>query len=584
MDSPAIDPRSLADWLTVTLRWIFILAAMVVLAFSGGSTWILQGILLLFGAWNLVLTLLAGLRITFPYQGLIVGGMDYVFGLILFLVGGGFSGNYGWTGSLAVQTLAVTLGPQSGILAGLFAGLSQAGWGLVINSWPMALLLGSLYTMVFLFVGAVFGYVSRLMERDVRESYLEQVIVQDTDGREISVQDQMETILEITSALGSTLNYQRVLEIALDLSNMALGSPEKPPDRLVSAVLLFEEDGQLHVSSSRRLTPADQRVMLPGEEGLLGEIIRTGAAQGAVNPAQDPELSRIVAVRACSSIYAYPLRTGLDVYGVILFAHPEETFFTRERCDVLDLIRKHAVMAMQNARLYQDLEQEKERMMEVQEETRKKLARDLHDGPTQSVAAIAMRVNFARRLLERDPESAAEELFKIEELARETTKEIRHMLFTLRPLVLESQGLIGALQSMAVKMRETYGQNVIIEALPEVVAQLDGSRQGVVFYIAEEAVNNARKHAEAEHIWVRLKQTEPDVALLEIQDDGVGFNVDAVDASYENRGSLGMVNIRERAQLVNGVLNVESAKGEGTRIRVWIPLTDQAADRLHHRT
>jgi signal transduction histidine kinase len=223
-------------------------------------------------------------------------------------------------------------------------------------------------------------------------------------------------------------------------------------------------------------------------------------------------------------------------------------------------------------------------MMEVQEETRKKLARDLHDGPTQSVAAIAMRVNFARRLLERDPESAAEELFKIEELARETTKEIRHMLFTLRPLVLESQGLIGALQSMAVKMRETYGQNVIIEALPEVVAQLDGSRQGVVFYIAEEAVNNARKHAEAEHIWVRLKQTEPDVALLEIQDDGVGFDVDAVDASYENRGSLGMVNIRERAQLVNGVLNVESAKGEGTRIRVWIPLTDQAADRLHHRT
>jgi signal transduction histidine kinase len=82
-------------------------------------------------------------------------------------------------------------------------------------------------------------------------------------------------------------------------------------------------------------------------------------------------------------------------------------------------------------------------MMDIQEEARKKIARDLHDGPTQSIAAIAMRVNFARRLMERDFKAASEELYKIEELARRTTKEIRHMLFTLRPLVLESQGLVA---------------------------------------------------------------------------------------------------------------------------------------------
>src|SRR5512140_3158149 len=117
---------------------------------------------------------------------------------------------------------------------------------------------------------------------------------------------------------------------------------------------------------------------------------------------------------------------------------------------------------MQNARLYSDLEQEKERMLEIQEDARKKLARDLHDGPTQSVAAIAMRVNFARRLMERDAKAAAEELFKIEDLARHTTKEIRHMLFTLRPLILESSGLTAALEAMAEKMHETYSQNVLI--------------------------------------------------------------------------------------------------------------------------
>jgi len=91
-------------------------------------------------------------------------------------------------------------------------------------------------------------------------------------------------------------------------------------------------------------------------------------------------------------------------------------------------------------------------MIEVQEEARKKLARDLHDGPTQSVSAIAMRLNLIRMMLTRAPEKVEDELIRAEDLARRTTKEIRHMLFTLRPLVLESQGLHAALEAMAEKM------------------------------------------------------------------------------------------------------------------------------------
>jgi signal transduction histidine kinase len=211
------------------------------------------------------------------------------------------------------------------------------------------------------------------------------------------------------------------------------------------------------------------------------------------------------------------------------------------------------------------------------------LARDLHDGPTQSVAAIAMRVNFARRLMNRDQEAASEELSKIEDLARRTTKEIRHMLFTLRPLVLESKGLVAALEAMAEKMHDTYSQNVLVEADPLVVEHIEAGKQSVVFYLAEEAVNNARKHAEAAHIWVRLKLVQPDMALLSVEDDGVGFNVGAVDANYENRGSLGMINMRERAELLNGILHIDSAEGKGTRINIAIPLTEEAYDRLRNR-
>jgi signal transduction histidine kinase len=242
------------------------------------------------------------------------------------------------------------------------------------------------------------------------------------------------------------------------------------------------------------------------------------------------------------------------------------------------------VIAIQNARLYQDLLEEKERMVEIHEEARKKLARDLHDGPTQSVAAMAMRLNITRRMMEKDLKGATEEIIKLEELAHRTTKEIRHMLFTLRPLILESQGLAAAVQAMSDKMMETYSQKVTLNIEERVTTQLEMGKQGVIFYIIEEAVNNARKHAGAPVIAVNLRQMEAGLALLEIVDNGVGFDVEAMSEAYDKRAnsSLGMVNLRERSELVNGLLQIDSALGKGTKVQVYIPLTEDAADRLHH--
>jgi signal transduction histidine kinase len=154
------------------------------------------------------------------------------------------------------------------------------------------------------------------------------------------------------------------------------------------------------------------------------------------------------------------------------------------------------------------------------------------------------------------------------------------MLFTLRPLVLESQGLLAALESMAEKMEDTYSQDVIIETASNVINSLEPAKQAVVFYIAEEAANNARKHAQAETIWVRLKMLRRGLSLLEIEDNGVGFDLREVDNAYEDRGSLGMINMRERTELVNGLLHIDSIVGKGTKIQVVIPLTKKAAELL----
>ncbi len=423
------------------------------------------------------------------------------------------------------------------------------------------------------------------MKKQSREEALKRQQIARVKAQQLDA-SRMREVYRLLSNLTATLNYQRVLELALDMGLQALASTNDPNERLVSAVLLFanndEETPSLYIGASRRLTPADLKLTFPGVKGVLKETIDEGGGIAAQKPSQDPELRNIMAFQGCNSLYCIPLRQGIDTYGVILFAHPQENYFHPTHREVLNIIAKQAVISIQNARLYQDLEQEKERMMDIQEEARKKLARDLHDGPTQSVAAIAMRVNFARRLMERDQNAASDELFKIEDLARRTTKEIRHMLFTLRPLVLESKGLTAAVESMAEKMGETFDQNVLLDISQEVVSLLEIDKQGVIFYIIEEAVNNARKHAEAAHIWVRLRPIQDDLALLEIQDDGLGFDVKSVTASYEHRGSLGMINLRERTELVSGVLNIESTPGAGTHIQVAIPLTEEAIDRIRH--
>jgi signal transduction histidine kinase len=372
------------------------------------------------------------------------------------------------------------------------------------------------------------------------------------------------------SELSATLEFEQLLDLALDLSASVLADANGGRDRLRLGMLLLDGD-RLRVAASRGLSEQDSQAVIMADGGLVGDAVAQGRTQRGADAAADPVLSHVGSLRDCRDLLAIPLKHEGEIFGALLFAHPRKGFFNKVQVELLEAAARQVAVAMQNARLFQDLEAERERMTEIQEEARRKLARDLHDGPTQSIAAITMRVNFARRLIERDADAATTELTKVEDLARRTTKDLRHMLFTLRPLILESQGLLPALRQLAEKMRDTHGQNVIVQSAPDVAEGLEPGKQAVVFYIAEEAVNNARKHAEAEHIWVRLKK-DSEVFTLEVEDDGVGFNVGAVDSNYEQRGSLGMVNMRERTELVDGKLLIRSAEGKGTLITVIVPL------------
>lgn len=474
---------------------------------------------------------------------------------------------------------------------GLISGLVDAIGGLVVMIAVLATrydgvdlgFLLSTYRVPLIVAGAA-GLIAWVSNAALRyriaqlDAYVQEVEQSKVD-QAADLRERTRIIYDIAATMSTTLHYEKILHSVMNAGALGLRDIDSGMTaRLISAVMLFRStDSQLHVVYGRGLTAADEARSSPGTSGIIGAALEKCIPVVGSIARKDPELQYFVGFQYVRSTLAIPLRAGYDNYGVLLFASELPDIFTEEHTELLAAVGTQATIALQNAVLYENLLQERDKIVEVEEEARKKLARDLHDGPTQSVAAIAMRMGIIARLLEKAPADVPSELKKVEDLARKTTKEIRHMLFTMRPLVLENQGLAAALQQLGDKTFETHEQKVTVRVARDVERLLDQHQQGVIFYIIEEAVGNARKHAKAEMITISI-QPQDDVIIVKISDNGAGFDTNAVLSNYDSRGSLGMVNLRERTELLSGTLSIESAVGKGTTITVLIPVKQQTSN------
>ncbi len=528
------------DWVTISFRWVAITAFLTVLAFTHTASWASAVVLLSLGAWNIFWTILAVQNQRLLSHRLWNVVVDLLACSLLFVLSDGINGALAWAGVLVLFTSAVYFEWRLTLLLAAGLSLLQLGSARLLapagtNALRSALLMGSNLGM-----GLLFSLIFRPLVGRLRQRYFEQItqprLRRLTASR--AEQRQLEAFYKAIETLSATLDYHVVLETTLNLSLSMLRQGDVAATKMVGMVLLFAEN-DMQIEAAIGLPAADLRQTFRGEKGVLAAAIEKGQCHLIQNPAEDMELGALAVMKRCNAALCLPLRRGLSAFGAMIFAHPDPAFLTPPRCELLEMLSHQAVIAIQNARLFQDLEAEKQRIVDIQEETRRKLARELHDGPTQSVAAIAIGVNLARKMLEKDPERAVSELQRIENLAHRTTQEIRHMLFTLRPLVLESKGLVAALQAMADKMESTFQQKVKLKIDPQVVARLETGKQTVVFDLVEEAVNNARKHAQASEILVRLQQLpkKQSVALLEISDNGVGFDLKQVTGGYDRRDS-----------------------------------------------
>jgi signal transduction histidine kinase len=203
------------------------------------------------------------------------------------------------------------------------------------------------------------------------------------------------------------------------------------------------------------------------------------------------------------------------------------------------------------------------------EQVRHQLARDLHDGPLQRVAAVSMQLEFIKLLLRRNQfERAMDELERVEQITRHVSQEMRTVLFTLRPVVLESEGLAAALDTFIQRLTEQEGGNLTLEADP--VPRLDPKVEEVTFAILQEAIRNATKHANGAPVRVRLIKAQS-MLVGQVEDEGPGFDLQAISSTYGTRGSLGLLNMQERARMLGGQLKIDSAPGKGTLVSLVVP-------------
>jgi signal transduction histidine kinase len=224
--------------------------------------------------------------------------------------------------------------------------------------------------------------------------------------------------------------------------------------------------------------------------------------------------------------------------------------------ELIELLAAHAAIAITNARLYES-SQELSMLAE-----RNRVALELHDVVSQKLFSVVLTAEAAATLLDRDPDSARGQVGRVQELAREALDELRSLILELRPPELERDGLGGALRKHVEVLRRLHRVDVELDIDDAVSAGDRADRE--ILRIAQEAIQNALRHAAAGRIAVRLG-AEGGAVVLDVADDGVGFDPDDPELRSKR---LGLTSMEERAGRLAGRLEIRSAPGAGTIVHL----------------
>lgn len=396
--------------------------------------------------------------------------------------------------------------------------------------------------------------------------------------------EQENRILETNQALRALNTVAIMMSESLSLDyilNTALDRILELVQAEIGGILLLDEKMQtLSYKASRGLTPqylkgtADIAV----GEGVAGLVAQEGKTVLVDDAQKDLRICRrpIVIQEGLRGFLGVPLKSKERMVGVLTIGSRLPRLFTQQEVELLTAIGHQLALAIENAQLYQEVQlRDKGRadllrqVIRAQEDERRRVARELHDVTSQALATLAVRIETLSSLSKMESKENEALIEEIRHLLTATSKEVHSLIYALRPSLLDDLGLPAAVRSCSHSTLETTGMEVHMEVSGS-ERRLPPEVEIAVFRMAQEAITNVASHSRAESVYISLEFKDTSIAV-QVEDDGIGFNLLEVLSSAHEKASMGLLGMKERAELLGGTLNIDTEPSKGTRVIIEIP-------------
>ena len=308
------------------------------------------------------------------------------------------------------------------------------------------------------------------------------------------------------------------------------------------------------------------------------QVLRHGQTMMVSDASQCSMLSTDASGETVTSFACIPLMSKDRVLGIMNVACSSDRYFTESDFALFDSIGFQVGLAVENSLLYRESKQKEElrgqllsSIIGAQEDERKRISRELHDGSGQNLTAAIMNVESLEGLVPEKDALLKQKLGRVKALISHTLEDLRRLTHDLRPMALDDLGLASAIRAYVKNLLEGTGIQVEFESKGlNMSHRLSPAIETAVFRIIQEATNNIMKHADAHKVAIHLF-VENDMINAIVEDDGEGFDIDSVFASVSGRQPLGLLGIKERVALLGGTFSITSRQHQGTRLVVAIP-------------
>ncbi len=420
------------------------------------------------------------------------------------------------------------------------------------------------------------------------------VLAQTLDDMRTRLRTSYEQLEQRTKELSSLLSVSEILASQPTLANLeatltsALDKTLEIMKVNTGGILLWDEEKQAFCYRAYRGLSQEYvegMYCRPGE-GIAGKVAQSGEAIVVEDISTNPRAIHhdLIATEGLRAFASVPLRSKDRVLGVLNITSREARQFSAQDVRLLESIGGQIATALENVRLHQEVQHKDEirgellrEILSIQEEERRRIARELHDETSQVLASLTANLEAIASILPASAEKATAIIRKSQALSVKILDEIHRLIYELRPSLLDDLGLVAATRWLIDNNLVTIGVKVDFKTVGR-VRRLPPQLEATLFRVIQEAVSNIARHAHAKNAELTLHFQKKMVAI-HISDDGHGFDVEeAINAKDRPRG-LGLLGMKERVELMRGTLNIHSQPDRGgTEIDVKIPLSEEDSD------